>query len=297
MSRTARGPNRAPARLVTPRSIGTPTSAMSSPPKSGRSGASGRNGRSNRVETPANGIARWYLLPNTSDNAFRKSAGAISVSLAPSYLARSASSFALSNMLPRLSAAPHPRQDQMLPWIGHFADRDLDQGRAASLQCCGKLAAQPIRRRRPHPGEAKAFRHLREVGVVQIDPYQPVVVILLLHAPDIAVRAIGKDDRNDIDAVFGRSRQFLNIVHEAAIARDRDNGAVGPTNLGAERGRKAEAQGALVTAMDVGARVVDRKSHPPDIADLRQILDINAFVRQLGADRLEIGALRSQRIR
>src|SRR5215217_4363337 len=46
-ARTARGPSRAPARFVTPRSIGTPTSAMSRPAKLsaaafGRRGAEGR---------------------------------------------------------------------------------------------------------------------------------------------------------------------------------------------------------------------------------------------------------------
>ena len=40
--RTARGPSRAPARLVTPRSIGTPISATSKPPKSEAAPHSGR---------------------------------------------------------------------------------------------------------------------------------------------------------------------------------------------------------------------------------------------------------------
>src|SRR5262245_12736567 len=278
MSRTARGPKRAPARLVTPRSIGTPTSAMSSPPKSGRSGASGRNGRSSRVETPANGIARWYRLPNTKDSAFRKSSGATSVSRAPSYLARNASSFALSNMVPLMHAA-HPRQDQMLPRVRHFADCNLDQGRAAPLQRRGELAAQPVGGRRTHPGGAKALRHLREIRVVQIDPDQTVAVILFLHAADIAVSAVGENDRHDVDAVFDRGRKLLDVVHEPAIARDRNHGEVRPAQIGAERRRKAETQSALVAAMDVGERVIDRERHASDISDLRQIFDIDSFVR------------------
>ena len=41
-ARTARGPSRAPARLVTPRSIGTPTSTTSKPPKFETAASSGR---------------------------------------------------------------------------------------------------------------------------------------------------------------------------------------------------------------------------------------------------------------
>ena len=48
--------------------------------------------------------------------------------------------------------------------------------------------------------------------------------------------------------------------------------------------------------MDVGARLVDREGQPADIADLRQILDINAVIRQFGADRCEVFALRAERL-
>src|SRR5215831_1101044 len=158
-SRTARGPNRAPARLVTPRSIGTPTTATSIPPKSGRSAASARQGRSNRVETPAYGIARRYSSPNTSDSAFLNSAGATSVSRKPVYLARSASSLALSNIVGRLPHPADPRRYDDLPGIRHLPDRDLDQGRAPPLQRRGKLAAETLGGRRAHPSDAKAFGH------------------------------------------------------------------------------------------------------------------------------------------
>ena len=40
-------------RLVTPRSIGTPTSAISRPPKSASAGASSRAGASSNVATPS----------------------------------------------------------------------------------------------------------------------------------------------------------------------------------------------------------------------------------------------------
>ncbi len=52
MLRIARGPSRAPARLVTARSIGTPISATCKPPKSARSGASGRYGAVSSVGMP-----------------------------------------------------------------------------------------------------------------------------------------------------------------------------------------------------------------------------------------------------
>src|SRR5271154_6754995 len=143
ISRTARGPRRAPARLVTPRSIGTPTSATSSPSKSGKSATSGRYGR------------------GTSDSAFLNSAGPTSVSFAPVYLARNALSFVLSIILGLSSAAAaHARQHQMLPWIRHFADCDLDQGRAAALQRHRQFAPQAVRSRHAHPGDAEAFGHL-----------------------------------------------------------------------------------------------------------------------------------------
>ena len=90
-------------------------------------------------------------------------------------------------------------------------------------------------------------------------------------------------------------RQLLDIVHEAAIAGDRHDRPVGPRHLGAERRRIAEAERPLIAAVQVGARAVDRKGEPADIADLGQILDIDAVVRQFGADGGEILALRPER--
>jgi hypothetical protein len=103
--------------------------------------------------------------------------------------------------------------------------------------------------------------------------------------------AVGKDDRDDVDAVAGRGRQFLHIVHKPAIARDRHDRPVGAADFGAERGRKTEPQRVLIAAVDVGARLIDRERHPADIADLRQVLDIDAVIGQFGADRPQIFAL------
>src|SRR5439155_5910896 len=63
---------------------------------------------------------------------------------------------------------------------------------------------------------------------------------------------------------------------------------------GAEGRRKAEAQGALIAAVDIGPRAVDRERHPPDIADLGQVLDIDPVLGELVADRPEIFALRAE---
>src|SRR6516164_5137364 len=247
-SRTARGPKRAPALLVTPRSIGTPTRATS-------------------------------------------------VSLVPVYLARSASSFALSNIRPDLSSPADTRRQHDLPGIGHLTDRDLDQGRPAALQRRRELAAEPLGCRRAHPGGTKALGHLGELRVQQIDADQLVAVILLLHAPDVAKGAVGKHDRDDVDAVLDRRRQLLDVVHKPAVARDRDDRPIRAPDLGAERRRKAKAQSSLVAAVDIGPWMVDRECHPPDIADLRQILDIDPFIGQFGADHLQIFALRAELVR
>src|SRR6202048_3861896 len=60
------------------------------------------------------------------------------------------------------------------------------------------------------------------------------------------------------------------------------------------RGRKAETECALIAAVDVTARVVHRERNASDIANLCQILDVNAVIGQLSANRLQIFALRAQ---
>jgi hypothetical protein len=65
-------------------------------------------------------------------------------------------------------------------------------------------------------------------------------------------------------------------THEPTIARDRDGRKIGAPYLFAESRRKAKAERALIAAVDVSARPIDRERHAPDIADLGQILDVNA---------------------
>ena len=70
-ARTARGPSRAPARFVTPRSIGTPTSAMSRPAKLSAA-AFGRCGADSKVAGSVNGHLRrspWNWVCDTRLNS------------------------------------------------------------------------------------------------------------------------------------------------------------------------------------------------------------------------------------
>jgi hypothetical protein len=65
-------------------------------------------------------------------------------------------------------------------------------------------------------------------------------------------------------------------THEPTIAQERDDRKIGAPYLCAESRRKAKAERALIAAVDVSARPIDRERHAPDIADLGQILDVNA---------------------
>ena len=88
-------------RLVTPRSIGTPTSATSRPPKSGSAGASGRNGAPSSVAGSANGHLRRSAPEKICAATAANSGSWMSPPLASAYLWRSASSFLLSKVFTR----------------------------------------------------------------------------------------------------------------------------------------------------------------------------------------------------
>ena len=61
-------------------------------------------------------------------------------------------------------------QNQMLPRIGHFADRDLDQSRAAPLQRRAEFAAQAVGACRAHPGGAKLSAIFGKFGLCRSTP-------------------------------------------------------------------------------------------------------------------------------
>ena len=91
-----------------------------------------------------------------------------------------------------------------------------------------------------------------------------------------------------------RGRQLGHVVHEAAVAVQRQHRHVGVGDLGAERGGVTAAQRALVAAGHHGARPVDRQADPGHIAHLGQLIDHDTVVRQRLADHLEKGHLRRQ---
>ncbi len=67
-------------------------------------------------------------------------------------------------------------------------------------------------------------------------------------------------------------------------------------DLGAERGREARAQRALIARGDEGARLVDRKAVPRRKADLRQFVGDDGVFRQHLAQDVQIGHLRLDRL-
>ena len=91
-------------------------------------------------------------------------------------------------------------------------------------------------------------------------------------------------------------RQFLDVVHKAAIAGDRHDRLVGARHFRAERCRITVAERPLIAAVDVSARPVDREGEAADIADLCQILDIDTLIGEFGADRREVLALGAERL-
>jgi hypothetical protein len=62
-----------------------------------------------------------------------------------------------------------------------------------------------------------------EVGFGEVACDHAVAVELALDALDFAVGAIVEDHGCDVDAVAGGGRELLNVVHEAAVAPDRDH--------------------------------------------------------------------------
>src|SRR5665811_1758202 len=83
-------------------------------------------------------------------------------------------------------------------------------------------------------------------------------------------------------------------VEKAAVAVDREHRHVGPRVLRAERGGVAPAEIVLITGREKRARLVDRHGEAGGEADLRDLVDINAVLRQLSADDDEEGELRAK---
>ena len=86
-------------------------------------------------------------------------------------------------------------------------------------------------------------------------------------------------------------RQLLHVVHEAAVAVDRDDLLVRVAHLRAERRRKAIAERSLVAGGEVGARLVDREGVVHPVTNLGALAHHDAVVRKLFADRRGEGGL------
>ena len=110
------------------------------------------------------------------------------------------------------------------------------------------------------------------------------VEALLLQELHIAEGAIVEDDDHDRQVVLHGGGEFLHLVHEAAVARDRDDRAAGHGRLRAERGSVAPAEIVLIARREKGARRIGREGEAARKADLRDLVDENAVVRQRAAN-------------
>ena len=72
--------------------------------------------------------------------------------------------------------------------------------------------------------------------------------------------------------------QLADGVHEAAVAGNRQYGALRIADLGAERGRERGTERALITGADKRARRVDRKPDGPEKGHLRQVVDGDCII-------------------
>src|SRR4029079_19369984 len=114
---------------------------------------------------------------------------------------------------------------------------------------------------------AEGFRELDEIRVDQIGSDDTAVEARALVAPDIAIGVIVEHQGYHADVVLHGGRELLYAEHEAAISGDRDHRLFGIGDLGAERGREARTERALIARREEGARLVDRKTVPGREAD------------------------------
>ena len=170
--------------------------------------------------------------------------------------------------------------------------------RSASARGAAKaaLSAAPsssgLRARRPAAPKLSAY--LTKSGLARSQAISRLPKSLLLDAPHIAEGAVGEHHGDQRNAVAHGGGEFVAGVEEAAVAADREHRHVGPRVLRAERGGKAPAEIVLIAGREKRARLVDRKGEAGGKADLRDFVDIDAVLRQFGADRVEEGELRRE---
>ena len=181
------------------------------------------------------------------------------------------------------------------PRAGHFTHWHFDDGWHIRS---GKAGAQG----RAHLGlrggadalGTKRLGHFDKIWVAQVAGNHPVAVILLLHAPHVAISIVIKDQGHRGDLVLHGGGQLLHGEHKAAIPRYREDGAFRLRHLDPQRGGKTPAQSALIATGDIGARLIDGQGHAANIAHLGHLFDKIAVIRQLGANGAQKGHLRLQ---
>src|SRR4051794_13473879 len=190
--------------------------------------------------------------------------------------------------------SPHFGQFDELPWARHVPAGYLDQRRLVLAESRLKRLPQRLRTARTIAANPEALGKPDEIRVGEVGADQPVAVEVALHVAHIAIGAVVEDDDDKRNAMTHRGRQLLHIEHEAAVARDRDHRHIAERVLGPKRGGDAPAERALVAGRDVSARRARLIRIARRIADLGELIDDDAVVRQYITDRIEIAELRGE---
>ena len=138
---------------------------------------------------------------------------------------------------------------------------------------------------------AKGLSEGDKVGIVQFAGDDASAVALPLHAAHVAKGTVVEDNRHRVDAV-------LTAVAISVAAKRKPPSpvtlrrAIGSRYFGAERGREAPTQRALIVGSEVGAGLIDRHGCAGNISDLGNLLDIDTVVRQGLTDGTDIRHLR-----
>src|SRR4029450_4492913 len=92
--------------------------------------------------------------------------------------------------------------------------------------------------------------------------------------------------------MMDRGGKGVGREEKAAVARNRQHRNVGARMLRAERGGVAPTEVVLIAGRKEGPRPIDRKQEPGGKTDLGDLVDEDAFLGKLRANRVEKGDLR-----
>src|SRR6185312_13539257 len=192
-----------------------------------------------------------------------------------------------------LSRAAHARQRDVFPRARNRPDRHLDERRRiATAERALERRAQRLRRLRPLGRGAEALGETHEIRIGEVAGDHSFAIEFLLDPTHVAEPAVVEHDGGERNAMLDGARKLVRREHEAAVAVDRQDRHVRPRVLSAKRGRKAPAEIVLVAGREEGARLVHGEEQAGRKADLRDLVDIDAVLRQLGAYRVEERGLR-----